>query len=836
MSHSFRVASYRFRAALSRRWGDYLSLMLLIALVGGLAMASIAGARRTDSSFATYLASTNPATTQVFTALDDPELGFHSGFDPKINNEIAHLPYVEQSALTVGFDGNVNLGGVKGIHAHAKVGETPPTIVGGPEYLTVDKVTLVAGRMFNPRKPDEAVVNLQAAQETGVHVGSVVQIPFYSDKEATSSSYNGPPYRFPKVTIVGEVVINRTVVQDEIDALGSSVVMLSPTLTEQLATCCAYYTGEALVLRGGQANASRVRNEVAKIDPISKYGVATGSTVPQVLAKAQQEIKPEAIALGVFGLIAGIAVLLIAGLTIGRMLRAGATEMRTLQALGANTWTALSTELIGVLLAASTGALLAVALALALSPLAPLGPVRFVYPDRGVSVDWTVLGFGVLALLVVIGVLSVLLARRELRRTRFDRQLDRSSADSWVTRLTTTSGLPISFATGLRFALKSGRGANAAPVRSAILGAVLAVTVLVTTVTFGASLNGLVSHPALYGWNWDYALLSGFAGQEDLPAPQVTTMFNHDHYVAAWSGANFVTGEFDGQSVQVMTEEPGARVAPPLLAGHGVDAANQVVLGEATLAALHKKVGDTVTFFNGKTKSMTLTIVGTATLTPITKGLEMGSGAVVATSVIPGSLLNVQDSSIPGPQAVLIRLRPGVNTADALRSLHAIVYKINRIPNNGAAAGGVVAHLRPAEIVNYRAMGTTPAILGGGLALGAIAALSLTLVASVRRRRRELALLKTLGFVRRQLAAAVAWQSSIAVAIGVVIGVPAGIVLGRTLWDLFAHEIDAVPVPSVPGLVIVLIVVGAILVANVVATIPGRMAARTSTALVLREE
>ena len=133
-------------------------------------------------------------------------------------------------------------------------------------------------------------------------------------------------------------------------------------------------------------------------------------------------------------------------------------------------------------------------------------------------------------------------------------------------------------------------------------------------------------------------------------------------------------------------------------------------------------------------------------------------------------------------------------------------------------------------------MGTTPAILGGGLALGAVVALALTLIASVRRRRRELAQLKTLGFVRRQLASAVAWQSSIAVAIGVVIGVPSGILLGRTLWNLFAREIDAVPAPSVPGLVIILIVIGALVLANVVAAIPGRMAASTSTTLVLREE
>ena len=42
---------------------------------------------------------------------------------------------------------------------------------------------------------------------------------------------------------------------------------------------------------------------------------------------------------------------------------------------------------------------------------------------------------------------------------------------------------------------------------------------------------------------------------------------------------------------------------------------------------------------------------------------------------------------------------------------------------------------RPAKIVNYRSMGATPLILGLGLTVGTVAALGLTLVASVRRRR-----------------------------------------------------------------------------------------------------
>jgi ABC-type lipoprotein release transport system permease subunit len=96
--------------------------------------------------------------------------------------------------------------------------------------------------------------------------------------------------------------------------------------------------------------------------------------------------------------------------------------------------------------------------------------------------------------------------------------------------------------------------------------------------------------------------------------------------------------------------------------------------------------------------------------------------------------------------------------------------------------------------------------------------------------------LRTLGFTGRQLGSAVAWQSSVTVAIGTVIGVPLGIILGQFLWNLFAHEIDAIPAPAVPISSIVLIVIGGLLLANIVAAVPGRIAARTPTGLLLRAE
>jgi ABC-type lipoprotein release transport system permease subunit len=140
------------------------------------------------------------------------------------------------------------------------------------------------------------------------------------------------------------------------------------------------------------------------------------------------------------------------------------------------------------------------------------------------------------------------------------------------------------------------------------------------------------------------------------------------------------------------------------------------------------------------------------------------------------------------------------------------------------------ASTHPAELEG------TPAILGAALAVGAVIALGLTLVASVRRRHRELALLKTLGFTRRQLSSIVAWQATVALAVGVIVGVPLGIVLGRSLWVLFAHEISVVPAPSVPVTTVVLIAVGAVVLGNIVAALPARIAALTQTALLLRAE
>jgi hypothetical protein len=361
----------------------------------------------------------------------------------------------------------------------------------------------------------------------------------------------------------------------------------------------------------------------------------------------------------------------------------------------------------------------------------------------------------------------------------------------------------------------------------------------------------LISHPALYGWNWSYALHTGNGGP--IP-PQSQTALAHDPDVASWTPVGEIAlVHIDALSVPALTGQPNAPLTPPILSGHSLDAPDEVILGTATLAQLHKHVGDTVTVSYGLPKDAPLwvaptrvRIVGTATLPTIggvfgDQHTSMSSGAMFTD--VPGAVAlteatKANEGKLYGPGMIWVQLKHGIAPAAGLATLQRIANQANA---NQAMIDSdwnmtVYPVQRPAEIVNYRSMGNTPALLAAALAIAAVIALALTLATSVRRRRRDLALLKTLGFTHRQLITTVAAQATVVAIIGTIIGIPIGIALGRQLWILFAHEISAVPQPAVPALTITLVAVGALVLANLIAAIPGLQAAHTQTAVLLHAE
>ncbi len=828
------LAWYRFRTALRRRLSGYVTLVLVIGLVGGLAMGSVAAARRTASSFSVYWASTNPSGLLGGTGILDPKAGLKAYEAPLVEG-ISRLPHVR----SVESQSGINLlplgpGGAPEQNV-TEFSPGPGNGYGSVDglYFNQDRVTAVEGRTADPTDPDEFMLTPAQAQAMDLRVGDVVRFGIYTNAQIQLPDFGSAavkPYRVIRARLVGLAAFNRDVIADQADQGSEPDNLFTPALTRPLLNCCVNYTETGIQVAGGARYIPAVLGEIGRAFP--KVPLSLAAVAPSVLPKAQRSLKPDGIALGAFGLIVALACLLVSAQLIGRQIRLRADERAVLRALGATPGQTWADDLIGISGSVAAGSLLAVVVAVGLSPIAPLGPVRHVYPDPGINFDWAVLGLGLVALVATLGSTAAVVSYRGIPHRAAARRALAPEQPSRVLAAAATAGLPVAALTGARFALVPGSGRTSVPVRSAVLGAVLAVVALVATVTFGASLSSLVSHPALYGWNWDYALAAG----GDLPGPKVTALLDHDPHVSAWSGIYTATLRLDGQEVPVLGEVPGAAVAPPLLSGHGVQAADQVVLASLTLAQLHQHVGGTVAESSAGGPTVRLHIVGTATL-PALGGqgfeLDMGVGAVLSSQLIPAFDRNSFNTPFPGPQAALVRLRPGPGRAQGFRSLETIAQETTNPENFGV---GVLGVQRPAEILNYRSLGATPAYLGAGLAAGAFAALALTLVASVRRRRRDLALLKALGFTERQLAATVAWHSTIAVGIGVIAGVPLGIALGRTLWDLFANDINAVPVPSVPVLAVVLIALGALVLANLIAAVPGRLAARTPTALVLRSE
>ena len=80
-----------------------------------------------------------------------------------------------------------------------------------------------------------------------------------------------------------------------------------------------------------------------------------------------------------------------------------------------------------------------------------------------------------------------------------------------------------------------------------------------------------------------------------------------------------------------------------------------------------------------------------------------------------------------------------------------------------------------------------------------------------------------------------AWQATTIAGTGLIVGLPLGLAAGRWAWILLAQGFSIEPV-AITSPALLLAVPAVLLLANVVAAIPARTAARTRPAVVLRTE
>jgi ABC-type lipoprotein release transport system permease subunit len=818
----------RLRAELRARWRAWGAIALLIGVAGGVVLTTAAGARRTDTAYTRYLHASRAADLLV-----SPQNIGRTGF----YDAVGKLPEVTTMATVVGvslFEPKPGGSQVQGLLS-----------IDGNLGRTIERPKIVAGRMYRPDSPNEAVADRTAARALHLKPGMRLQMV-----AAPTTSDAGPDFAnaYPvPLEIVGIGVTRENVVP--VSALAAAPTLLAtPALLQRLDAFYKdkpfrfdSYDGAFVSLKPGakKATFTHEAEDLARQFPDAGTPLFVADQRLQA-TKVQTAIRPQATALALFSLLAAVSALFVVGQIVSRQLFLAASENPTLRALGMSKTQLVALHLGEVVVVGAAGAVVAVIAAILASPFMPIGPARIAEPNPGLAANWAVLGLGAAAIVVLLLARALwpawrLAAASSGIQGAFDAPSERPSR---VLEAATRAGAPASAAVGLRLALEPGRGRTAVPVRSALAGTVLAIAAVTAAFTFGANLVRLVHTPQLYGQQWDLAADTQFG----LLPPDGTNQFLGMHRgVQSWSYGDYADLTIKGKPVPAIgvTGGRGSKLWPRVIEGRAPRAPDELILGTKTLDAVHAKVGDTVAVTpQGETQSAPMRIVGRATFPFFGRGafgtLGLGEGAAIEDPAPPGGNCDPEQPSKCGFNFVLVRLRPGPGRTATVAGLRRELPDARICPLDQEC--NVSTLQRPVDILNYSRIQSTPLALAALLGLLALATVGHLLVTSIRRRRRDLAVLKTLGFVRRQVSAAVAWQATVLVGLALLIGLPIGVAAGRWVWQVFAGQLGVPTNPAVPLLTVLLAVPMAIAVANVLAAGPGWVAGRLKPAPVLRTE
>lgn len=830
------------RADLRQRWRGLAVLALLLGLIGGTVLTAAAGARRTATAYPRLLTWARAAQVEVIPQSDHPVPAYYAA--------LARLPQV--AVLSTATFYQISLPGRPGAFQPVTAYASPDGTLG----VAGDRVKLLAGAMFAPSAPGQAVIDPQLARREHLRPGSLLHLTGIPDDRGTGSPdfARAIPLTF-RVAAVG--VFDTGIVPAGSGNSADPAVLFSPPFTATRAAQVIYNYGTfaGVRLRPGAslpAFLAAARTLLAQRYPATRGQLNVISRADQVTA-AERAIRPQAVALAVFAMLAGLIGLAVTGQLLGRQLALDSAEFPVLRALGQTRGRLAALALARLAPVTLAGAAAAVAVAIAASPLMPIGPARLAEPTPGIEVNLAVLGAGLV--LVAVLPLAVLApsAWRAAGRPGSPLGVAEPAGAARPSRLGAALGLTGSVpgSLGVRMAFEPGRGRTAVPVRSALAGIVIAVAAVTAAVVFGISLIALTGAPRQYGQNWDQKFDLEFGA---LPLALGARLLAADPAVTQYAAGNYGLVTVDGKPVAAIGLDPvrGGDYLT-LLAGRAPIGPGEIALGAQTLRALHARLGQTVPVTVSPVNSSdnqasaarpsvlrTMRIVGVVVLPTFGRGTfaptDLGTGAVVAASVL-------SEPFAPGRRAIctraetcynffLLRYRPGTPLAAATSRLYALAARLG-CPATSCA---VTSDQRPGDIRDYAAIRDTPLVLGGVLALLAVGTLMYVLVTSVHRRRRDLAVLKTLGLVRSQVLRVVAWQATTLAAAALFIGLPLGVLAGRWAWALFAGSAGVSPLAEVPVLLVLAAIPATLILANVIAAGPAWNAARVRPAAILRTE
>ena len=550
-SAAVRTVWYRSVVCWKRQRSGFLVLIVLIGLVGGIALGSVAAARRTASSFTTFLAATNPSDLMIVPAGGGPGPG-PPHLAQRLEAAVRAYPQVKHVESYEALSASLVKSGKVG--AHRLDGNV--LLVSSVDGLLFDqdRLTVTSGRMADPTRADEVMVTQSAATTLGLHLGQTLTVAV--DMGSGSRRRIG-------LKVVGIGLLNREVVQDQIARFPTYIVG-TPALARSVGSDSNTLVYLGAQLRGGAGGVAAVER---RWNSTERY-FTDFEVTSQVQSEAQQAIRPEALALGAFGAIAALAALFLGIQVIARQSgRARTRPRRHARCRGrpgdhvarrASRHRRIHPARSRPGRRRGSGPL----------PLFPIGPVRAVYPDRGVNADWTVLGAGFALLVGLLG-LGHSCSRSSEHRTASSGAPAPASA-----------ARPHAAGGAVRAAAVRRRGHDVRRRR-----------------TFGQGVRSLPWRPSRRGRRHDRrdddadlrrepahvgvraAPLRMELGLRGADAPTGTgrcrtRRWRRSETIArstSSSGIWFATMQLDGVEVPTLLSNPGSPVAPPIISGHASD-------------------------------------------------------------------------------------------------------------------------------------------------------------------------------------------------------------------------------------------------------------------------
>jgi ABC-type antimicrobial peptide transport system permease subunit len=791
--------------ALRRYWRTSIVLALLVGLGIGAALGAAAGARRTASAFPRLVDELRPSDVTLTPTFDEPLTGADEAL-------VAGLPEVRELRRIWGF-------GLVGRTSDGRPdfeGDDWFT-TGGPDGLYPyrgDRPKLTEGVLPPEDDPYAVAINRYSAERDRLGVGDAFPAMVFDveevarvDEPETEAEAEALTRRyFTAVDLRVTGVYERI---EEISGQAESADDRAAVVSRAFAAAQRRHLSFRILgvdLRDG-STADDLQATLRRRLPDASFDSASGG---ELLDGVDRSVAPVVGALWALAGLMGLATVLVVGQAVARSTHVEVTETAMLGPLGMTRRERVLAAAARALVIAIAGAIAGAVLAVATSWLFPLAPVEHADPDSGVRLDGVVLAIGVAAGVVLLTLFAAIAAWRGTAPPGTVATGRPGMADSLA-----RTGLPTSLVTGVRLALQPDPTRRSAPAGLTVVGAAVAITAVVGALGFGSSLHRLIETPERYGWTWD-ALVYAPAEVGDAVAEQIAD----DEDLAAVTEVANARVTVAGRTVFSAGFEPlRGGILPTVTRGSWPAANDEVALGGKTMRRLDLGLGDRFPATGHDGASRSLRVVGQVlfpvVLPDVSSTADVGEGMALTRDGLGAIAGDVR------PSSYLVDFAPGGRGLVGLRSSYGDL---------------TFGPQQPPDIRNYERVRPVPIALATLVGLLGAAMLASGLVGLVRTRRRDLGVLETLGFGRRQIRWVVVWQATTLAGLALALGLPAGVVVGRQAWEVLADRL-AVPAEASTSLGVLAVAAFVTLALTVViAVLATARAGRLRPAVVLRTE